>query len=98
MEHAVVKRIQVGGVWECYSLGEAVSKYQQMISEGGPYRTKLWFLIQLPNGDAKTITIRDEDKETVAYGSFAGLSSFLDYAKEEVENEQILGAKETQAR
>ena len=50
-------------------------------------RAKINFTIELPDGKIRNITIRDEDNETVAYGSFEGLPSFLDYAKE-VQDEQ----------
>lgn len=78
---AIVKQIQVGGICEAKSLEEACEKYTQPTI----MRSKIYFLIKLPNGEEKSITIRDEDDETVAYGDFEGLPSFLDYAKE-VEN------------
>ena len=74
---AIVKEIQVGGVQSCGSLLEACGVLSQEF-----LRLKINFLIELPNGELKTITIRDEEGETVAYGDFEGLPSFLDYAKE----------------
>ena len=53
-------------------------------SETG-YRAKLNFTIKLPDGTIKSITIRDEDDQTVAYGDFEGLPDFLDYSKEVLE-------------
>ena len=73
---AQVIEIQVGGGKLCYSLAEACEAYPFEL------RSKIYFLIELPNGDRKQITIRDEDAETVAYGDFKGLPSFMDYAKE----------------
>ena len=55
-----------------------------MMSYDLPYK-KMHFTIKLPNGETKHITIRDEDGETVAYGDFEGLPSFLDYSR------QVLG-------
>ena len=81
---AVVKSIQIGGGLNVVNLEDACQKYIDMISNSGEqgYRAKIIFLIKLPNGEEKQITIRDEDNETVAYGNFEGLPSFLDYAKE----------------
>ena len=75
---AIVKEIQVGGVWDAESLEDACLKYITL----KPNRSKIIFVIQLPNKEIKQITIRDEDAETVAYGDFKGLPSFLDYSKE----------------
>jgi len=87
---AVVKEIQVGGYRNCHSLEEAAREYIKCINLWHHNvvmpRTKIHFDIELPNGETKYITIRDEDGETVAYGDFEGLPGALDYAKE-VENE-----------
>jgi len=75
---AIVKEIQVGGCYLAESLEDACAQYGYY----RPDRTKIIFVIELPSGEIKQITIRDEDNETVAYGNFEGLPSFLDYAKE----------------
>ena len=82
---AIVKEIQVGGGSICHSLEDACREYVLMVRNVDGYRAKICFVIQLPNGETKQITIRDEDSETVAYGNFEGLPGMLDYAKE-VEN------------
>jgi len=79
---AVVTGIQVGGFWDENSLEDAVHRYLAMLLSEGGYRAKMIFAIKLPSGETKQITIRDEDGETVAYGDFEGLPSFLDYSKE----------------
>jgi hypothetical protein len=81
---AIVKEIQVGGGHCVSSLEEACKEFMKMVSRSGEtgYRAKLNFTIKLPNGEIKYITIRDDDNETVAYGDFEGLPSFLDYSKE----------------
>ena len=80
---AIVKEIQVGGYVTCESLEEACNAYVGMLRKPGfAPRTKIHFTIELPNGKTKTITIRDEDTQTVAYGDFEGLPDFLEYAKE----------------
>jgi len=81
---AVVKEIQVGGGRTYKSLEEACREYVDMISTNSGYYAKINFTIKLPNGQIKSITIRDEDNETVAYGDFDGLPNFLDYSKEVV--------------
>ena len=75
---AIVKVIRVSGIVTCHTLKEACDV---LVSEEFQ-RIKLSFLIRFPDGAFKTITIRDEDEETVAYGDFEGLPSFLDYVKE----------------
>lgn len=77
-----VVEIQVGGVWVCHTLEEAVKEYQRMLNEVEGYRAKINFTIELPDGQVKSITIRDDDEETIAYGDFEGLPSFLDWANE----------------
>lgn len=79
---AVVKEIQVGGYKCVHSLEVACKSYCDMVEKEEGYRAKLIFVIKLPNGEIKQITIRDEDNQTVAYGDFEGLPGFLDYAKE----------------
>lgn len=74
---AIVVDIQVGGYLQAKSLEQACAR---LINNEGS-RTKINFAIKLPNGEVKTITIRDEDDETVAYGDFDGLPSMLDYAQ-----------------
>jgi hypothetical protein len=78
---AIVKEIQVGGYEVAHSLEVACGKYLDMLYSGRPYRSKMIFVIELPNGETKQITIRDEDDEMVAYGDFEGLPDFLEYAK-----------------
>ena len=80
---AIVTEIQVGGFNICHDLVDACEEYLEMVGDSETLpRTKMHFTVRLPNGEVKTITIRDEDTETVAYGDFEGLPSFLDYAKE----------------
>ncbi len=77
---AKVLEIQVGGGELVKSLREACLEYPNCP------RTKIHFVIELPDGREKCITIRDEDDGVVAYGNFEGLPTFLDYCKE-VKNE-----------
>lgn len=79
---AIVIEIQIGGGKIVHTLEEACREYIKMLASDEPARTKIHFFIKLPNDGHKSITIRDEDGETVAYGDFDGLPSFLDYAKE----------------
>lgn len=78
---AKVIEIQVGGGTIHQSLLAACLEYPS------GERTKVNFLVELPSGELKSITIRDEEKETVAYGDFEGLPSFLDYTKDEKKEE-----------
>jgi len=78
---AVVKGIQFGGFVYCHTLEKACRGYSKYLNECKNLRTKMIFVIELPNGEIKQITIRDEDGKTVAYGDFEGLPSFLEYAK-----------------
>lgn len=78
---AIVKEIQIGGDEIVHSLEDACCEY--MVYSHEPYQAKMNFTIQLPDGEIKCITIRDEDDQTVAYGDFVGLPTFLDYSKEE---------------
>ena len=80
---AIVKEIQVGGGLCFKNLEDACKEFVRMASNSSDtgYRAKILFAIELPTGTVKVITIRDEDRETVAYGDFEGLPSFLDYSK-----------------
>jgi len=80
---AIVKEIQIGGDEIVHSLEDACCEYMEMVHSPESYRAKMNFTIQLPDGEIKSITIRDEDDQTVAYGDFVELPSFLDYSKEE---------------
>jgi len=71
---AKVLEIQVGGSKICRTLLSACLEYPNCP------RTKMHFTIELPNGEHKAITIRDDADGVVAYGNFDGLPSFLDYA------------------
>ncbi len=84
MAKAIVVNIQIGGAYEAKNLEEACRKYIEMVdgSIQMGYRAKMSFVIKALDGEDKQITIRDEDYQTVAYGNFAGLPSFLDYARE----------------
>jgi len=84
---AIVTGIQVGGGKMCYTLEDACNAFNEMMRAWEAPRTKMHFTIQLSNGEVKTITIRDEDDETVAYGDFVGLPSFLDYAEEVIKEQ-----------
>ena len=79
---AKVIEIQVGGGTICHSLEKACITFKGMVDTHEVPRTKMHFTIQLPSGEIRGITIRDEDERTVAYGNFEGLPNFLDYAKE----------------
>ncbi len=81
---AIVIEIQVGGGKSVHSLEEACTEFINMVratSDTG-YRAKLNFTIKLPNEELRSLTVRDEDKETVVYGDFKGLPTFLDYSEE----------------
>ena len=78
---AIVKEIQVCGGKCVDNLEDACIGYL-LCSYGDMPRTKLNFTIVLPNKEVKSITIRQEDDEIVAYGDFEELPSMLDYAKE----------------
>ena len=80
---AIVQSIQVGGGKVVNSLQEAVAEYARMLQdEEFPALEKLHFAIELPSGEIKHITIRDEDSGTVAYGDFVGLPNSLEYARD----------------
>ncbi len=81
---AMIVEIQVGGGKLVHSLTLAAREYVEMMKSTDGYRAKINFTIKLPNGEIKSITIRDEDDETVAYGNFDGLPNALDYAQEVV--------------
>jgi len=81
--------IQVGGGQICHTLEDACNAFDEMMKAWEAPRTKIHFTIQMPNGEVKTITIRDEDDKTVAYGSFEGLPSFLDYTKDTMEKQEL---------
>ena len=78
---AIVTEIQVGGGPLCNSL---IGACQLFLGPDGRGRPKISFSIKLSNGEQRHITIRD-DEQTVAYGDFEGLPSFLDYARESCE-------------
>lgn len=79
---AIVKEIQVGG-YNCHkSLYESCKDYVDSMEKSNCLmRPKMIFVIELPNGDIKQITIRDEETQAVAYGDFDGLPDFLEYSK-----------------
>ena len=80
---ATVIEIQVGSSKIVHSLKEACEEYLKILKATEfSLPAKIHFLVKLPSGVEKTITIREEDTGVVAYGSFEGLPSFLDYAKE----------------
>lgn len=78
---AIVKQIQIGGGQIVDTLEDACIEFLAMIHRQDVARYKINFTIELPNGEIKAITIRDEGNETVAYGDFEGLPSMLDYAE-----------------
>lgn len=82
---AIVNEIQVCGGRIFSNLEQACEDYLQCLREGID-REKFNFGITLPNGQIKSITIRQGDEKVIAYGDFDELPSFLDYA-EEVLNE-----------
>lgn len=75
---ARVREIQVGGMEMVHSLEEACRAYLNPEI----LRTKIYFLIEMPDGSLASITIRDEEDKTIAYGSLEGLPSVMDYAQE----------------
>lgn len=77
---AIVKEIQIGGYHVCTDLRKAFATY--LTSDTVAVRPKINFSILLPSGETRSITIREEGNETVVYGDFEGLPTFLDYAKE----------------
>ena len=79
--------IQIGGGHIVHSLEDACREYVKMIGSGESVRTKINFCIKDKEGNHKTITIRDEDDKTIAYGDFEGLQNFLEYAKEAKKDE-----------
>lgn len=81
---AIVKQIQVGGSYIASNLEDACVEFCRPKHDYGI--PKIHFLIELPNGETKFVTIRDEDSQTVAYGDFEDLPSFTDYAKD-IEND-----------
>ena len=80
---AVVTQIQVGVATQAARLQAAITA-AYFAPEEFAARPKLIFVIKCNDGQTRQITIRDEDTETVAYGDFAGLPSFLEYAREAV--------------
>ena len=87
---AKVVEMQVDGIEPCFSLKDAcatLTEWEKRQGEEGPTLTKIHFLLVLPNGEQKSITIRDDGKETVAYGDFEGLGTFLDFAAVELSPE-----------
>jgi len=80
---AIVREIQVGGCNIYDSLEGACKAF----AREDPPRKKINFTIELPNGECKSITIRDEDDITVAYGDFEGLPDSIEYAKDVCDKE-----------
>jgi DNA invertase Pin-like site-specific DNA recombinase len=79
---AVVNEIQVNGGVIVHSLEEAITEYHKNHDS-----FKLHFLITLPNGETKSITIRQEQSLTVAYGDFEGLPNFIEYSQDVVKQQ-----------
>lgn len=77
---AKVEEIQVCGGKICHDLAAACSEYLECIAKGTD-REKLHFDIVLSNGITKSITIRQEESEVVAYGDFDGLPDALEWAQ-----------------
>jgi len=75
-----VVSIQIGGITIANSLLDACLRY----IHDNPPRSKISFIIRDNNGELKSLTIRDMDKGTVAYGNFDGIQDFLEFAQEEV--------------
>ena len=80
MDMSKVTSIQIGGGDIVQTLEEACLKYIEMLRSGEPIYTKISFAIKTKDGSVKMITIRD-DEETIAYGDFDGLSSFIEVAR-----------------
>jgi len=87
MAKAKVVEIQIGGGTTVNNLEVACREFVKQRDDLTLWRTKICFVIKLPNGEYKQITIRDEDDQTVAYGDFKELPGMLDYAKEVVNEE-----------
>ena len=79
---AKVTEIQVGGGKVAKTLEEACREYVRISEDEQGFRPKINFAIRCPDGKTRTITIRDEDSSTIAYGDFVGLPSYLEYASE----------------
>ena len=80
MTVARVKEIQVCGIRTFTNIVDACDDYLNCLEQGTD-REKMNFLVELPDGQVKHITFRQEDDGIVAYGDFEGLPSFLDYAQ-----------------
>ena len=68
-------------------LSDACLEYIKCVTLGID-REKIAFVIRLPDGSIKSITIRQEDDDIVAYGDFEGLPTMLDYVKTEKEKNE----------
>ena len=76
---ATVKEIQVNGGRLVYNLADACIEYLAQLETTD--RIKMNFSILLASGEVKSITIRQEENEIVAYGDFEGLPSFLEWSQ-----------------
>jgi len=77
---AIVKEIQIAGGHISHDLIDACEELID-VNEHYDAPLKLHFTIVLPNKEIKSITIRQEGDEIVAYGDFDGLPDFLEYAE-----------------
>jgi len=94
MKKAEVIEIQVGGCHTCTTLKDACEEYAEQagetsiigeivdINRGTGTREKISFVIKLPNGEHRHITIRDEDGKTIAYGNLGELPSMTETYQE----------------
>ena len=77
---ATVIEIQVCGSKLVSTLKKACQEYLHCLKNGTD-REKLHFCIVLATGETRSITIRQEDNEVVAYGDFEGLPNALEWAQ-----------------
>ena len=75
---AKVREIQVNGYYICRNIRDACKK---LLADDGSLE-KLNIAVILKDGSVKHLTIRQEDDCIYAYGDFAGLPDFLEYAQE----------------
>ena len=76
---ATVKEIQINGGRIVNNLADACVEY--LVKLETTDRMKMNFSILLASGEVKSIPIRQEENEIVAYGDFAELPNALEWAQ-----------------
>ena len=79
MKVPIVKEIQVCGHRLHTNLASACRDYLDCLASGID-REKIHFSFLLPNGESKSITIRQDGDRVIAYGDFEGLPNALEWA------------------